>query len=44
MASVSEDWFGPKDHKVAATDAEIDKLVYDLYGVTNEECKIIEGT
>ncbi len=25
------------------TDAEIDELVYDLYGITDEERKIIEG-
>lgn len=27
----------------AATDAEIDNLVYELYGITEEERKIIEG-
>ncbi len=26
-----------------ATDAEIDNLVYELYGITGEERKIIEG-
>ena len=25
------------------TDKEIDKLVYDLYGLTEEEIKIVEG-
>ncbi len=44
MASVPEDGLGPKDHMVAATDAEIDELDYELYGITNEERKIIEGT
>jgi len=27
---------------MAATDAEIDELVYELYGITDEERKIIE--
>ena len=26
-----------------ATDAEIDRLVYDLYGLTAEEIAIVEG-
>jgi hypothetical protein len=26
-----------------ATDREIDKLVYELYGLTNEEVRIVEG-
>lgn len=29
--------------QIAATDAAIDKLVYELYGLTEEEIKIIEG-
>ena len=29
--------------EIAATDEEIDELVYDLYGITDEERKIIEG-
>ena len=28
---------------VAATDSEIDKLVYELYGLTKEEVAIVEG-
>ena len=28
---------------IAATDAEIDRLVYELYGVTDAEIAIIEG-
>ena len=32
------------DREIAATDAEIDNLVYELYGITNEERRIIEGT
>jgi hypothetical protein len=31
------------DREIAATDAEIDNLVYELYGITAEERKIIEG-
>ena len=27
------------DREIAATDAEIDELVYDLYGITDEERK-----
>jgi hypothetical protein len=29
--------------QVEATDAAIDKLVYELYGLTEEEIKIVEG-
>lgn len=29
--------------QIDATDRQIDKLVYELYGLTNEEIKIIEG-
>jgi hypothetical protein len=32
------------EREIAATDAEIDELVYDLYGITDEERKTIEGT
>jgi hypothetical protein len=28
--------------QIDATDAQIDKLVYDLYGLTEEEIKIVE--
>ena len=31
------------EREIAATDEEIDELVYKLYGITNEERKIIEG-
>jgi len=31
------------DREIASTDAEIDELVYDLYGITEEERRIIEG-
>jgi len=29
--------------QIEATDREIDKLVYELYGLTQEEIKIVEG-
>ena len=29
--------------QIEATDAAIDKLVYELYGLTKEEIKIVEG-
>jgi len=29
---------------IAATDAAIDRLVYDLYGLTEAEIKIVEGS
>jgi len=29
--------------QIEATDAEIDALVYDLYGLTEEEIAIVEG-
>jgi len=32
------------ERDIAATDAEIDALVYTLYGITDEERKIIEGS
>jgi hypothetical protein len=31
------------EREIAATDGEIDELVYELYGITEEERKIIEG-
>ena len=31
------------DREIAATDAEIDELVYELYGITDEERRVIEG-
>ena len=30
--------------QIAATDTQIDRLVYDLYGLTEDEIKIVEGT
>lgn len=32
------------ERQIAATDAQIDDLVYELYGITDEEPKIIEGS
>ena len=32
------------EREIADTDAEIDELVYELYGITAEERRIIEGT
>ena len=31
------------DREIASTDAEIDKMVYELYGITDEEKEVIEG-
>ena len=31
------------ERQIAATDKQIDSLVYDLYGLTEEEIKIVEG-
>ena len=30
------------ERQIAATDRQIDRLVYDLYGLTDEEIKMIE--
>jgi len=32
------------ERQVAATDNQLDRLVYDLYGLTPDEIKIVEGT
>jgi len=29
-------------HQIAATDRQIDRLVYELYGLTEEEIKVVE--
>jgi hypothetical protein len=31
------------ERQISATDAQIDKLVYELYGLTEDEIKIVEG-
>jgi len=35
---------GRRERDIASTDAEIDELVYELYGITDEERRIIENT
>jgi hypothetical protein len=32
------------ERQIAATDTQIDRLVYDLYALTEDEIKIVEGT
>ena len=32
-----------KDEYIKRTDKEIDNLVYELYGLTEEEIRIVEG-
>jgi hypothetical protein len=32
------------ERAIKATDRKIDTLVYELYGLTDEETKIVEGT
>jgi hypothetical protein len=32
----------PLDRQIAATDRQIDRLVYELYGLTEAEIKIVE--
>ena len=34
---------GRLEREIAPTDAQIDGLVYDLYGITGDERKIIES-
>ena len=31
------------DRQISATDTQIDRLVYDLYGLTEDEIKLVEG-
>jgi len=31
------------ERQIAATDAEIDRLAYELYDLTEEEIRIVEG-
>jgi hypothetical protein len=31
------------ERQIAATDSQIDRLVYDLYGLTEDEIRIVEG-
>jgi hypothetical protein len=30
-------------HRISATDRQIDRLVYELYGLTEEEIEVVEG-
>ena len=32
------------ERQIAATDTQIDRLVYDLYGLTEEEIEIVQHT
>jgi hypothetical protein len=32
------------ERQIAATETQIDRLVYDLYGLTEDEIGIVEGT
>jgi hypothetical protein len=32
------------ERQIAATDRQIDELVYELYGLTEEEIRIVEGS
>jgi len=34
----------PIQRQIEATDRKIDELVYELYGLTEEERKVVEGT
>ena len=34
---------GSTIRQIQATDAQIDRLVYERYGLTEEEIKIVEG-
>jgi type II restriction/modification system DNA methylase subunit YeeA len=34
---------GPLKEKIRATDNLIDQIVYKLYGLTDEEIKVVEG-
>jgi hypothetical protein len=36
-------WEIAKDDKIETTDHAIDKLVYELYGLTEDEIRIVEG-
>jgi hypothetical protein len=38
------DWSVNAECRIEATDEQIDALVYELYGLTEEEIRIVEGT
>jgi hypothetical protein len=35
--------FDRQAQEIVSTDAQINRLVYELYGLTEEEIKIVEG-
>jgi hypothetical protein len=35
---------GLYERQIKIADAQIDRLVYDLYGLTEEEMKVVEGS
>ena len=46
LAPIRDTPFSERDElkrEIDQTDKQIDKLVYDLYGLTEEEQKIVEG-
>ena len=47
LAALSQDAGGRdaelRDRKCAALDRQIDQLVYELYGLTDEEIALVEG-
>jgi hypothetical protein len=42
-AKISQD-INSLQRQIEATDEQIDALVYELYGLTEEEIRIVEGT
>ena len=43
MAQIKNSNFNKKKLKNPSTDKKIDLLVYELYGLTEEEIKVVEG-
>ena len=48
--AIDTSWLGPiptpkpmLQRQIDATDRQIDRLVYELYGLTEEEIRIVEG-
>ena len=42
IAKLAEEFSANESHKLKYPDNEIDKLVYELYGLTEEEIKMVE--
>ncbi|HEX7568364.1 MAG TPA: hypothetical protein VF355_07340, partial [Anaerolineaceae bacterium] len=42
-AALTPDLKTSLQRQIDATDTQIDHLVYDLYGLTNEEIRVVEG-